>query len=65
VPFLYEEARLLWAFSLLDQQRKDPASGEMKLAAGLAIFERLGVTRDAERVRLNATNGGNRLQGRP
>jgi transcriptional regulator with XRE-family HTH domain/tetratricopeptide (TPR) repeat protein len=65
IPFPYAEARLLCAYSLLDEQTNDPASAETKLAAGLAIFERLGATRDAGRIRLNATKAGNQLRNRP
>jgi tetratricopeptide (TPR) repeat protein/transcriptional regulator with XRE-family HTH domain len=51
MPFPYGEARLLRAHAALDQQEGDIASAAKNRSAALAIFGRLGATRDAESIR--------------
>lgn len=51
MPFPYAEARLLDANTPLDRQEGNFALAEEKRLAALAIFDRLGATRDAERIR--------------
>jgi len=51
MPFPYGQARLLHAYGLLDRQRQDHAAAHAKLVQALAILERLGADKDADRLR--------------
>jgi tetratricopeptide (TPR) repeat protein len=51
MPFPYGEARLLHAYGLLDRQQHDQAAAHAKFAQALAILERLGADKDADRLR--------------
>ena len=50
-PFPYGEAQLLHAYGLLDRQQHDHAAAHAKFAQALAILERLGADKDADRLR--------------
>ena len=50
MPFPYGQARLLYAYGLLDRQH-DHAAAHAKFAQVLAILERLGADNDAGRLR--------------
>ena len=50
MPFPYAEARILHVSALLDEKRGDSTSSRAKRAQALAILERLGATRQAERL---------------
>ncbi len=60
MPFPYAEARLLDADARLDQREGDMAPAEKKRSAALAIFERLGATRDADKIREATTKPSSR-----
>jgi tetratricopeptide (TPR) repeat protein len=60
MPFPYAEARLSLADAWLDQQAGDAGSAEKKRLAALAIFERLGAARHAEKVRKMTTERSSR-----
>ena len=47
MPFPYGQARLLYAWGLLDRQQQDHAAAHAKFAQALAILERLGADHDA------------------
>ncbi|MFZ0078572.1 MAG: AAA family ATPase [Trebonia sp.] len=51
IPFPYGQARLLHACGLLDRQQQDHAAAHAKFAQALAILERLGADKDADRLR--------------
>jgi tetratricopeptide (TPR) repeat protein/transcriptional regulator with XRE-family HTH domain len=51
MPFPYGQARLLHACGLLDRQQQDHAAAHAKFAQALAILERLGADKDADRLR--------------
>ncbi len=51
MPFPYGRARLLHAYGLLDRQQQDEARAHAKFAQALAILERLGADKDADRLR--------------
>jgi hypothetical protein len=51
MPFPYGQARLLHADGLLDRQRHDHAAAHAKFVQALAILERLGADKDADRLR--------------
>ena len=51
MPFPYGQARLLHAHGLLDRQQHDHAAAHAKLAQALAIFDNLGASQDAARLR--------------
>ena len=51
MPFPYGQARLLHAYGLLDRQQQDHAAAHAKFAQALAILERLGADKDADRLR--------------
>ena len=51
IPSPYDRARLLHAHGLLDRQQQDHAAAHAKFAQALAIFERLGADKDADRLR--------------
>jgi tetratricopeptide (TPR) repeat protein len=50
MPFPYGQARLLHAYGLLDRQQRDHAAAHAKFAQALAILERLGADKDADRL---------------
>jgi dTDP-4-amino-4,6-dideoxygalactose transaminase len=50
MSFPYGEAQLLYASGLLDRRRRNAARTAEELKEALAIFQRLGATRDVERV---------------
>jgi len=52
MPFPYGEARLLHAYGLLDRQQQDHAAAHAKFTQALAILERLGADKDADKLRL-------------
>jgi tetratricopeptide (TPR) repeat protein/transcriptional regulator with XRE-family HTH domain len=51
MPFPYGQARLLHAYGLLDRQQQDHAAAHAKFVQALAILERLGEDKDADRLR--------------
>jgi ATP/maltotriose-dependent transcriptional regulator MalT len=51
MPFPYGQARLLHADGLLDRQQQDHAAAHAKFVQALAILERLGADKDADRLR--------------
>jgi tetratricopeptide (TPR) repeat protein/transcriptional regulator with XRE-family HTH domain len=51
IPFPYGQARLLHACGLLDRQQQDHAAAHAKFVQALAILERLGADKDADRLR--------------
>ena len=51
MPFPYGQARLLYAYGLLDRQQQDHGAAHAKFAQALAILERLGADNDADRLR--------------
>ena len=51
MPFPYGQARLLYAYGLLDRQRQEHGAARAKFAQALAILERLGADNDAGRLR--------------
>jgi tetratricopeptide (TPR) repeat protein/transcriptional regulator with XRE-family HTH domain len=51
MPFPYGQARLLHAHGLLDRQQQDHAAAHAKFVQALAILERLGADKDADRLR--------------
>ena len=51
MPFPYGQARLLHAHGLLERQQHDHAAAHAKLAQALAIFDNLGASQDAARLR--------------
>ena len=51
MPFPYGQARLLHAYGLLDRQQQDHAAAHAKFVQALAILERLGADKDADRLR--------------
>ena len=50
MPFPYGQARLLHACGLLDREQQDHAAAHAKFAQALAILERLGADKDADRL---------------
>ena len=51
MPFPYGQARLLHAYGLLERQQQDHAAAHAKFVEALAILERLGADKDADRLR--------------
>jgi tetratricopeptide (TPR) repeat protein len=51
MPYPYGEARLLYQSGMMHLQRGERDTGRERLAEALAIFQRLGAERDAERAR--------------
>lgn len=52
IPFPFGEAHHLHAYGLLEAQQGNHAASAIKLADALAIFERLGATKEIQRLRL-------------
>jgi hypothetical protein len=50
MPYPYAEGRSLHRYGELHLQRGEPGSAQERLEAALAIFQRLGARKDAERV---------------
>jgi hypothetical protein len=50
MPYPYAEGRLLYVYGQLHLQKGEPGPARERLEAALAIFQRLGARKDAERV---------------
>jgi tetratricopeptide (TPR) repeat protein len=49
MPYPYAEARILTEYSMLSEQRGEPDVSRRQLEKALAVFQRLGATKDVER----------------